>query len=124
MTREQWKKMSNIEKRIKVAVPAGWTQNAYGHKWSCKRIPLCWVDSDNELPNYPCDIKAMHDLIPFMQERGVYSDFLKILMGITSGKYGQAVSGDLQPTSQDIADFYCAAADQRAEAFVLAMEKL
>lgn len=114
MTREQWAKMSDEERRVRIARICGWDEFAKNEsfanitgRW---RMSLCRAT----VPNYLNDINAMHDAEKSLiycaggdREMRII-DYTALLDVFT---LDEVVMG------------YSATAAQRAEAFILTMEK-
>jgi len=120
MNREQWSKLTDDERRIKVAELCGWTRIHLDSEWlsfdgdytyeALVGVPAgcVWVGSGSygEIPNYLHDLNAMHDalmgamggpeLVPRMQ-----ANLILVCGGISSALFAHAY--------------------QQAEAFVLTM---
>jgi hypothetical protein len=110
MTREQWAKLTDEEKRIKVAELCGWKRGAKrdrgGHYWAMPGwYPQCtWVE--DSMPDYLNDLNAMHEAEKTIHDdyRDMYADYLVEISGF-------------HPLG-----VWSTTARQRAEAFVLTME--
>ena len=86
MNREQWSKLTDDERRIKVAELCGWTRIHLDSEWlsfdgdytyeALVGVPAgcVWVGSGSygEIPNYLHDLNAMHEA----EEHGTYSGVL------------------------------------------------
>ena len=120
MTKEQWAKLTDEEKRIKVAELCGWAFDT-GTDY---KLPCCWgiwpsmregeecqgVGTKGyayEIPNYHQDLNAMHEVVGTLteQQKTIYRN---LLVGMCDGMCNNWGAID-------------ATAAQRAEAFVLAL---
>ena len=107
MNLEQVEKMSDEELRIKVAELRGWNGVIRSGSWI-----IGWTDKpseEREIPDFSQDLNAMYEVEKDMTEKE-YNKYCDMLWNMCHGASGK--SGAIH-----------ASARQRAEAFVMAMEK-
>lgn len=109
MTRKQWKKLSHLEKRIKVAEICGLKNihllDGISLVYGYSEEDITW---DNDVPQYLKDLNDIHQVLKnarFTQQQ--WSRYCDLLLEIAGKNLGGAFE---------------ATAEQRAEAFVLTLE--
>ena len=115
MTREQWAKLTDKEKRIKVAKLRG------AHKFAgCNWAFFSNGTKLQRVPDYLNDLNAMHEVITgclvSFEQKEAFMDTLAFICSVNS-------PATWQETIKVQMDYANATAAQRAEAFVLTMEE-
>jgi len=120
MRRNKWKKMTLLQRRIKVAELCGWNHIAWdGNDWVGKHTDKPQYDSDHPLsiPDYLNDLNAMYDIENIFFKAG------KSLVDTYEENLLICVADLNRDQWVDEIHHWHATAAQRAEAFVLTMEK-
>lgn len=122
MTHDKWAKLTDEEKRIKVAELCGWERDTgnppytFGPRWYLngnRYDDSSYAVTPNYLPDYLNDLNTMHEVetVMLLDPRCLEVHYL-CRLGEVCGK----------PRASQERELYHATAAQRAEAFVLTME--